>query len=187
MNKRIEEQIRKEAECYMAQSRPNWNIPHLYAAVFYMKELINNEGGNPRILLPTIYFHDIGYAGMLKEGYTFKDNDKVKILHMQKGAKMSKTLLAKIGKFSNDEIEQIAYLISIHDNLKEIKTLDAQKVFEADSLAQIDFKQVPPNFNKENFLQWFDFFNENRIPLFKTQTGKNYLTNLLPLAKNYYN
>ena len=65
LDQKIESQIKEKAFEYMKQSRPGWNVPHLHAAIFYMKELLAHEGGDPRILLPAIYLHDIGYAGML--------------------------------------------------------------------------------------------------------------------------
>ncbi|MFC1666172.1 HD domain-containing protein [Nanoarchaeota archaeon] len=172
----------------MEKSRPDWNVPHFYTAIFYMEKLIEKEGGNPKILLPAIELHDIGYGcgEFLSKKYTFEDNQKVRKKHMIIGAKKSKEILENLDYFTNKEINKISYLISIHDNLKEINSHEAQLVFEADSLAQIDVEKVKPNFDKENLLIFLEDFKEKRVPLFKTKTGKNYLKILLPKIKSYY-
>lgn len=186
LDKALENKIKKVSLFYMEKGRPGWNVPHLYAAVFYMKKLIKLEGGDERILLSAIYLHDIGYAGLLNKGYTFRDNDKVKKDHMIKGAKMSKKILNDFKVFSKDEIKEICRLVKYHDNLKKINDFNSQMVFEADSLAQLDKKKVKPTFNKKDYRIWINKFNKKRAKMFKTKTGKYYLRKLLPIAKNYY-
>jgi len=186
LTQEVENKIKGIALGYMEKSRPDWNVPHFYTAAFYMKVLIKNEGGSPKVLLPAIYLHDIGYAGLLSKGYTYNDNQKVKKDHMIIGADISKQILNEVGSFTDDEISQIIRLISIHDNLAEIKGHEAQLVFEADSLAQIDFDKVKPNFDKESYFKWLDYFKEKRVPLFKTKTGRDFLKSLLLKAEYYY-
>jgi len=186
LDQKIESQIKEKAFEYMKQSRPGWNVPHLHAAIFYMKELLAHEGGDPRILLPAIYLHDIGYAGMLNEDYSYDENKKVKKDHMIIGARVAKQLLIDIGEFSEDEIGKISELISIHDNLSEIKGQDAQLVFEADSLAQIDIDNVTPTFDKNSYSKFIDHFKNERVPIFKTKTGLKYLRQLFPKAEKYF-
>lgn len=135
LDSKIEKDIKKKALYYMEQSRPGWNVPHLHAAVYYMKKLIENEGGDEKILLPAIYLHDIGYVGSLKTNYNYKESLKPKKMHMKKGSIMAREILNKLDYFSYEEIEKITYLISIHDDMEKIIGYDAQLVFEADSLA----------------------------------------------------
>ncbi|KYK26037.1 hypothetical protein AYK26_01155 [Euryarchaeota archaeon SM23-78] len=69
----------------------------------------------------------------------------------------------------------------------KIKTGDEQLVFEADSLAQIDVERVKPTFTKEDYLKFLEeYFEKDRVPLFKTKTSKKYLKELLPKAKAYF-
>ncbi|MEA1926339.1 MAG: hypothetical protein U9M90_03845 [Patescibacteria group bacterium] len=182
----VENKIKVKALEYMKKSRPGWNVPHLHAAVFYMKKLIDIEGGNSKILLPAIYLHDIGYAGLLSNGYTFNDNQKVKKEHMIIGANMSKEILNEINVFSESEVNQICMLISIHDDLEKIKGHDIQLVFEADSLAQIDVDKVKPNFDEENYLKFLADFKKRRVPLFKTKAGRDFLKMILPKSECYF-
>ncbi len=186
LDQNTENKIKETAFSYVEKARPDWNVPHLHAAVFYMKKLIKAEGGNHKILLPTIYLHDIGYAGMLSGRYTFEDNQKVKKDHMKVGAEMCRKILNELDTFSESEINEICRLVSIHDNLEAINNHEAQLVFEADSLAQIDVSKVKPNFDKENFIVFLDDFTKRRVPVFKTKTGKSILNTLLPKAKSYF-
>ena len=186
LDSKVEGKLKEKAIFYTEQSRPDWNIPHLNAAIYYMKELIKNEDGDPKILLPAIYLHDIGYAGFLKKGYTFEDNLKAKEEHMIRGAKLSKALLKDLNYFSPEEIDKISKLIEMHDNLNKIRNSEAQLVFEADSLGQVDIKRVRPNFDRENYLKWLADFKKRRVPLFKTRTGLEILKKLLPVAENFF-
>ncbi|MFA5382299.1 MAG: HD domain-containing protein [Candidatus Micrarchaeia archaeon] len=89
LNADLENKIKEVALRYMENARPNWDVPHMYATVFYIKKLIEKEGGNPNILIPTMYLHDIGYAGLISEPYSFEHIEKVKQNHMKIGAELS--------------------------------------------------------------------------------------------------
>ncbi len=185
LGKEAESMLMETASRLMEKSRPGWSIPHLNAAVHYMKELIKTEGGNEKILLPAIILHDIGYAGMLESEYTFEEIKGVKSDHMEAGAKMAGAILADVGNISEKEASEICRLIGIHDNLEEIKGRNAQLVFEADSLAQVDRDMVKPNFDRKNYLRFIEDFKKKRVPMFRTKTGKDLLENLMPKAEKY--
>ncbi len=180
-----EREIREIALEEMEKARPGWDVPHIKAAAFYMKMLIASEGGNPRVLLPAIYLHDIGYAGLLEEGYSLEENEDVKEKHMERGAKMCKYILRDVGGFTEEEIDRITHLVEVHDKKDEIESHEEQLVFEADSLAQIDVEKVEPSFNKENYRKFLKKFEEERAPKFKTETGKEEIEKLLPKAREY--
>lgn len=186
ISKETEAKIREIANKYMEQARPGWGAAHANASVFHVKELINKEGGNSKILIPVMYLHDIGYAGLLKKDYTHADNHSAKKQHMVKGAEMSKKILNEIGEFSDTEINKISNLIGIHDALDKIDTPEMQIVFEADSLGQIDANRVHFNYAGEDFVKWINRFKKRRASRFKTKTGLKRLNKLLPLAEHYY-
>lgn len=180
-------QIEGIAMKYAKQGRPERDVPHVQAVAFYIQKLIDGEGGEEKVLLPAAYLHDIGYAGLLDEGYDHQDNLNVKEDHMERGAKMAREELQEIDAFSQAEIEEISDLIRTHDELTADKNKNEQLVFEADSLGQIDVDRVSPNFSEEEFNQWLETeFKQERVPLFQTQTGKMYLKKLLPKAENHF-
>jgi len=182
-NIETENKIRELSNKYMEKARPGWGVDHVNASVFYIKELINKEGGNPNILIPTMYFHDIGYAGLLKKGYTHEQNHSAKEDHMFNGAEMTKQILRKIKGFSNEEINQISNLIMVHDNLDQINTKERQLVFEADCLGMIDVNKIKFSYKGEDLVNWLNRFKERRASRFKTKTGLRILNELLPLAE----
>ena len=152
----------------------SWDYNHTLAAVYWMEKLIEKEGGDKRILIPAIYLHDIGYGKDIK---SLQERISRKKIHMEEGAKEAEKILSKIG-FSEDEIKEITHLIRIHDNFKELKTKNDFLIFEADSHPQIDSERVTPSFTKEEYKNYLNYFKKERLPRFKTATGKNYVEKL---------
>lgn len=183
---KLEQKLKSAVLKYLEKGRPNWDVPHTLAAVHWIKELLKHEIGDPKILITTIYLHDIGYANKLKKGYGFQDNQLVRPDHMVHGEILAKKILKKIGGYTEDEIKKIAHLVKIHDELDKIDTPEVQLVFEADSIASIDVERVKPNFDKKNYLEFLDFFEKERVPRFKTKIGKKFLKKVLEKAKRYF-
>ena len=185
LNKETEEKLKAEVLKYLEKTKPGWGIPHTLASVYWIRKLIEKEGGDERILISTMYLHDIGYP-RLRKGYSFDEVMQVKAEHIVRGVKISKKILKKL-RYSSSEINKIVHLIEIHDKLDEISAKDEILVMEADSLAQIDTERVTPNLDRENHLKFLKHFKEERMPKFKTQTGKKFLKQLLPIVENYFN
>ncbi len=180
LSQELEEKLKSKVLNILENARPNWEIPHMLATVHYIKELLKKEKGNPKILVSTMYLHDIGYAELFKnkkadyEG--IKDSKKE---HMIKGAILAEKILKELIVFSEEEINKIKHLISVHDDLEKINSSDEQLVFEADSLSQIDKKRVTSNFSEEDYQKFINDFKNKRAPRFKTKTGKMFLKQLI--------
>lgn len=169
----IQDEIFAAAYPYLQKGRPQWDIPHTKACMYWMKELIKHEGGNPRVLLPAIILHDIGYnePGAIEN----------KTEHMRLGAEIAKQILLNFS-FTEEERAQIIHLVGMHDDLTKVHSHEEQLVFEADSLGQIDCEKVEPTATGEWRQKFLDYFVKNRIPLFKTQHGKKALAHIWPMA-----
>lgn len=186
LTEETEEKIKEIALGYAKQGRPERDVLHVPAVVFYMKQIISKEGGNERVLVPAAWLHDIGYAGLLDEGYSNEDNEAVKDMHMKVGADMAREDLVDVDELSEDEVAEICRLISIHDDLDAIEGKNSQLLFEADTLGMIDIDRVPPNFSRDEFKNWMETdFNPRRAPQVKTDTGKKYLSQLLEKVDNH--
>ena len=182
----LEEKLKSAVMKYLEKGRPNWEIPHTMACVNWMKELLKHEKGNPRILIPAIYLHDIGSADLFNESnLDHESQEKMKSEQMKRSAILSEKILNEIGWFSKEEIEKIVHLVGIHDELDKITATDGYLVFEADSLGMIDTDNVKSNFPKEDYIKFLDYFEKERAPRFRTKTGKKFLTKLLRGAKRY--
>lgn len=188
LDKKIENQIKKECLRLLVDGRPNWDVKHTISAVKWMKKLIETEGGNEKILIPAIYLHDVGYE-KLPTGYSHElmmKNKKEKD-HGLVGSRIAAEYLPKLKYFSGAEIKRIAYLIKNHNKHKNIKQKDRQLIFESDTMAQIDYENCPPNYDYKNLKEFLDTTFQERIKYINTKTGKKLLKELLPKAKNYLN
>ncbi len=184
LNKELEDKIKKEALKYLEQGKEYWDAPHTLAAVDWMRKLIEKEGGNEKILVTTMYLHDIGY--MNKAGYGFDDIMKdTKLNHEEIGAREAGKVLEKTGGFSPEEIKQIVHLVRYHDHLDNIDTHEKQLVMEADSLAAINWTRVKPTFSKEDTARYLEHFKKIRVNKFRTETGKKFLKILMKKAEDY--
>ena len=195
LDKNLEDKLFEKIKPLLENSRPGWNLSHTISSVHWMKKLIEKEGGDERILITAMYMHDVGYETSLKKGYQFEESMKVKEKdhpdnHMKIGAEYCKQILPDLG-YTSKEIEKIARLVLIHDDLEEIERsysendLNAQLVMEADSLAQIDVEQVTPTFNKKSCFEFNAYFEKERMSKFKTDAGKEFLPSLYAKFINY--
>lgn len=180
----LELRLKDKVLACLKLGRSNWDVPHTLACVFWMKELMQSEGGEERILIPAIYLHDIGYP-LLEKGYTLNQVIDSKSIHKGQGARLAEDILSEL-KFSPAEIDRIVHLVRVHDDLKRLDSHDEIMMFEADSLGQIDVERVPPSFSKQDYSQFMDRFERHRVPLFRTRIGKVYLEILLARAKSYF-
>jgi len=181
----IEESIKKEALKYLANGRGDWDIRHTLTAVKWMKRLADGEGGNEKILIPTMYFHDTGYE-KLPYDYSHPECLEAKASHAVQSAKIAEKYLRNLDYFSDAETNEIVRLVLNHDIHDNISDLDRQLVFEADGLGQIDWYHCKPSYDKHNTELFMNTtFSKERIPGFRTKTGKTYLETLLPLTKQY--
>jgi len=187
INAETEEKIKELALKFLEKGRPNWDVPHTLAAVHWIKELIKQNGGNERILVTAMYLHDIGYSGQFEEECTFDSICSQKPSHMKIGAKLAQKVLTRLN-FTKEEIREITHLISIHDNFEEINVENHNEslVFEADSLSHIDINRVKSSFSKEDVLKWLTGFEQKRLPLFRTELGKENASKFLNANKEYF-
>jgi hypothetical protein len=189
LSKKLEEKVRNEVSKSLKKGRPDWDLPHTLDSVKWMKKLIKKEGGNEKILVTTMYFHDVGYYSLPK-GYSYEDITRVKKErdHAKVGARMAGVILEKIGGFADSEIEKVMYLVARHSCHDNLDSHERQLVFEADGLAQINWYKVPPNFDKKNCLKWMKKYLNVERPLgrWKTKTGRKYFQQLLKKTETYW-
>lgn len=183
----LEEKVKNEALKYLRHGRPNWDIPHTEAVVYWIKELIANEGGNEKVLVPAAWLHDIGVP-QHRDGYSFDDmkQSKREVPHHEIGAKEVPKVLGRIGGFTANETTEIAKLVRGHYDKDKIDTFHQQLVIEADGLAKVDWERVTPNWDKGDCLRYLNYYNERVGKYFQTKTGKKHLQRLLEIANHYW-
>lgn len=180
--KGFEEKIIKERViAVLGFGRPDWDIPHTLATVYWMKELIAGEGGDEPVLVCSAYLHDIGYS-QVKFTNDWDGIHQAKNDHMLKGALMAGELIKDL-LLSQDQQSEIVHLVAVHDKLELISTKNEILLFEADSLGQIDAKRVRSTFKGKDREKFLNLFEERRMPRFKTKTGKKILAALWPSTR----
>lgn len=188
LEKELEEKIKSSVlEKIGNGGRQEWDIPHTLCSVKWIKRLLEKNEGNEKILVPVMYFHDSCYPSN-KAGYSFEKSQEMKESHAERGADFSREILNKIGGFSQEEIGEIYRLVKNHDIHNNIEDNNRQLVFEADGLAQLDWEDCPPNFNKENCLKWMKKYFEVERPLeyWKTKLGKESIQSLRKKGDAYW-
>lgn len=179
LNKELEKRLKSVVIQYLKKREPCFDVQHTFAAVYWIRRLLEGEKGNEKILIPAIYLHDIGYYNIIKDNKSLDKRIAAKKEHMKKGAKLSRKILKEIGCFSKKEIKEIAHLVRTHDDLEAKKKPNEQLVFEADSLAMVDEKRVKSTFPKKDYKRFLDIFRRKRIPKFKTESGKKFLSKFI--------
>jgi len=172
LDKKVEEKLLSYIKGVFVND--SWTLKHTLSAVKIIKQIAKSGGANEKILASAMYLHDIGYSGLLADGYSFSQRIAAKKEHMPVGAKMAKEFLTQVGGYTNKEISQITHLIEVHDRVDELKTRDELFVLEADSLASIDPK-VPFSFSEEDVEKYVGFFLSHRAPKFISKKGKELL------------
>jgi len=184
LDEKIEAKIKQQVLKLLKIGRTGWDTRHTLCAVKWIKKLIKLEGGDERILIPAIFFHDTGYK-KLRRGYAHVECLAAKPDHARLAAENAKKFLSKLNYFSKKEINRIAYLIKNHDKHANIKESDRQLLFEADGFAQIDWYNCKPNYDKVNTEIFIDITFNDRMKFIKTKSGKKILKPLLIKIKRY--
>jgi len=136
----IEQKIREKAIFYIRKGRPT-DEEHTLRAVAYGKILLAKEGGNPLVVIPALYLHDVGwsrvdFADFVSSPTKQKKDAESLLLHMQYGAQMGLDILRCLN-YDQVLTNKIVSIIALHDAPKKIlsmEDLDATIVFEADFL-----------------------------------------------------
>lgn len=181
LDKKLEEKIKKEVIQILEKGgRPDWDIPHTLDSANWMKKLVKKEGGNEKILVTAMYFHDTGYPN-LRKGYNMTEVFAAKKFHAIEGEKNVKQNLKIIGGFSNQEIQKIAYLVRMHDKHRNLRSKDRKMVMDSDGLAQINWDAIPPNLDRENCVKFLDKYYEKERgnSHWHTDTARKFGTKLL--------
>jgi HD superfamily phosphodiesterase len=87
------------------------DVEHISWMIKEAEKIVRKEKLDESLLLPLVILHDIGYSA----GEAVYFDKAKKGIHMEEGAKISKTILAKIG-YPREKIKEIVYLVSVHDN-----------------------------------------------------------------------
>jgi HD superfamily phosphodiesterase len=186
---REEGQIWTHAVVFLEQGRPG-DLDHTRAVVANGKILLAKEGGNPRVVIPTLILHDIGwgrvdFSDFIAAPAEAKRDVESVHLHMQYGAQLASDILNHLG-WDEESIRKITSIIAVHDipeKVLALDDLDATLVFEADWLD----KYVPERQNRyfgvvpdrAELKEIKEYLKGNRSRWFRTKTSGELLNRII--------
>jgi uncharacterized protein len=136
----FEKQLLQAAEPYLQNGRKG-DREHTLRAVDYGKYLLARESGDPAIVLPCLYLHDIGWSRVDYQDFVSatpaQKKDSVSMRqHMQEGAKLAAGILEKLA-CDLARRDRIVAIIAVHDEPEKViamRDINAVLVMEADRL-----------------------------------------------------
>ena len=116
----------EELELFFGEDKAR--IEHAKNVLRFAEELLSKEGGNPRIIIPTAIFHDVGIK-IAEEKY----GSSAPPLQEKEGPPIAEKILSNYD-FSPIEIYEICKIISHHHSKKYLDTHEGKIIFDADWL-----------------------------------------------------
>lgn len=185
-------QVEDFAVTFLSEGRADWDVPHTRSVVYYAGLLAQAVAeADPLVLTTAAWFHDIGYFGLFDDGDSARYGhvqDK-KMLHMIKGADMAREFLERdevVRRYTADQRERIIHLVGVHDKLDQLRELDEIILMEADTLGAIDIARVKPTFDGAGAEKYIAKLKAKRLPLFRTDLGKDLAEELVPIFEAYF-
>lgn len=181
------------------KGRPTWDKPHTEAVVYWMKYLLVKinpkrpveKQFNPKVMVTAAYAHDWGYMNIFsqKKIKSIKEVIPYKQQHMQLSVQLIERLIAQrlSSYFTQAEILHLTHIISVHDNVKILKTEAEILLMECDALGMLDVKRVPPTLSPaENKYFMKHSIYERRLPKFIHQEAKEAAEKLIKERSLFY-
>jgi len=148
MNAQMEYRLKEAARRILEQARDgDWG--HTLRAVNYGKYLLQHEKGDPEIVIPALYLHDIGWSKVdysdFKHASPYHKNRTASAkLHMRHGAEMAAEILGQMG-FDRSIQDTVVAIIAIHDDPDAVFAMgdpSAILVLEADRLDRFGLESL---------------------------------------------
>jgi len=190
---REEGQLWAQAVVFLEQGRPG-DLDHTRAVVANGRILLAKEGGNPRVVIPALILHDVGwgrvdFSDFINAPAEAKRDVESVHMHMRYGAQIASDILSNI-RWDDEAIRKITSIIAVHDipeKVLALDDLDATLVFEADWLdkyvpeRQNRYFDVVPN--RTELKEIKEYFKANRSRWFRTRTSRELLDQIISRRK----
>jgi len=160
---------------YLLECR-HGDYEHTLRVVKWMKVLMKTEGGDPEILIPAAYLHEIGYYTLLpkEEKDSLKRDEMIKKYkqeHMKRGAKLAEKILKDMN-YPKDKAKRIVHLVSVHDNWFDITDKDEFILSDSDNLSKLLAKHIKTKYAKSDWTNVVDIFKTKLPKRLHTPTAK---------------
>jgi len=179
------------AKQYLRKGR-KVDLPHTRVSLDFALRLLEQEGGQKRVVVPAVILHDIGYSaiqeanlyqkttyfGVYKRGEEAGAYSvKLKQRHMHEGAKLARSILNSL-HYDVDLLEEIVDIVETHEdlssfppsttNINKIIVSDADKLFRVTAynfFSVIEAHNASPE-------DVFNYFGDMKDKWFVTETAR---------------
>lgn len=179
-----EKSLLLEVKKYLNKARPG-DFEHTLNVVTLIKKFLKIEKGNPGVLIPSAYLHDIGYSGLLKKGKQLGKMGSLSMLdeHMKRGKNISIKILSEL-KYPRDMIERISWMVSVHDDWYNQNDHELGILIDADNLAKLNVIDIKRKYkNPKDIIGLWERDMPKRL---KTKTGKKLYFELMNNVKKEF-
>jgi HD superfamily phosphodiesterase len=155
------------------------NVVHIEICYEFARRLLEEEPGDPEIVLPAIICHDVGWI-MLSEdlqrkafGPTF--DPKLRRIHEVEGVRLARQVLTEVG-YDPEKTEEILEIIDGHDSRSTALSDSDKIVKDADKLFRYEPRGLSIDMRRfgleaTSYISWLTGQIE---PWFFTETGKRF-------------
>jgi len=163
-----------------------FNDLHARIGCQFVVEFLECEGGDPRVAIPAILLHDLGWSVIPEEqqrrAYGPKSSDpELSRLHEKEGARLARGVLEAV-VYEAGLIGEICRIIEGHDSRPSAESLEEAIVKDADKIWRVSQVGFPVNLTMMRDLtpQYFHDFIAVRVPRwFLTASGTRMVRRLL--------
>ncbi len=121
-------------------------IGHATKVARHAEQLIRQEGGNPAVILPASYLHDIG----IKEAERKYQSTAAKYQE-EEGPPVAKEILSKLGA-KEELIEEVCDIIAHHHHPRPEESLNFKILYDADMITNLEEQQKETALSSERIL-----------------------------------
>jgi HD superfamily phosphodiesterase len=157
------------------------DLLHTRVAHQYVLDLLENEGGDKKIVEPAVILHDVGWSQLKPEEIKIAfgvhaKGEKAKQLnriHEIEGARIAREILAKLD-YDRSYTNEIARIIERHDSGKNPQTIEEKLVKDADRLWRVSKTGYYYEMERQNTTHEvrYRFLSHNMGKWFFTKTAK---------------
>ena len=111
-------------------------IGHATKVARYAERIVKQEKGDPAVVLPAAYLHDIG----IKEAERKYDKTAVHEHHESEGPAIARNIMERL-KAPEEVIEEVCAIISHHHTPRSKETVNFKVVYDADLIVNLEKQQ----------------------------------------------
>ena len=146
-------------------------IAHASKVARYAEQIVKSERGNPAVVLPAAFLHDIGIVEAVR-----KHQSTAAEFQEQEGPGVAREILARLGA-REELIEEVCDIIAHHHHPRLEETVNFKAVYDADLLTNMEEKHKDEAADPEQVEAWIE-----RALL--TASGRELARNVLKCCTN---